>query len=284
MWVIIGMVIVLVSVIGGFILERGHLAVLFQPVEFLIIFGSALGALVISAGSDTKRVFAAALGAFKGKHIVKHDYLEFLAFFYDMAQIARKEGFLALETHVDSPQDSAIFKKYPHLGSDPRVMSFMCENIKLSTFVKMESNELGDLMEIEIDAILGEEEYPGEIITKIGDSLPGLGIVAAVLGVILTMSYVNESAEIIGHHVAVALVGTFAGILACYGFVGPIGSNLEHYVGQKASLYNVVKVCIANLVTGASPAVVVELGRRAVPPQFKPTVQEIEEFVAKGGA
>lgn len=284
MWVIIGSLIVLVCVVGGYLLEHGNLAILIQPVEFLIIFGAALGALVISAGSDVKRVFAAAFATFKGKHIVKHDYLEFLAFFYDMAQIARKEGFLALETHVDAPQDSAIFKKYPHLGSDPRVMNFMCENIKLSTFVKMESNELGDLMEIEIDAILGEEEYPAEIITKIGDSLPGLGIVAAVLGVVLTMGYVNESAEVIGHHVAVALVGTFSGILACYGFVGPIANNIEHYIGQKASLYNVIKVCIANLVTGASPAVVVELGRRAVPPQFKPTVQEIEEFVAKGGA
>lgn len=284
MWILIGYGIVLGCVVVGFLLSHGNLAVLFQPYEFLIIFGAALGALVVSAGSDTKRVFAAAFGAFKGHHIEKKNYLEFLAFFYDMAQIARKEGFLALETHVDSPQDSAVFKKYPHLGADPRVMSFMCENIKLSTFVKMESNELGDLMEIEIDAILGEEEYPGEIITKIGDSLPGLGIVAAVLGVILTMSYVNESAEIIGHHVAVALVGTFAGILACYGFIGPLGSSLEHGVGQKANLYNVVKVCIANLVTGASPAVVVELGRRAVPPRFKPTIQEIEEFVAKGGA
>ena len=284
MWVIIGSIIVLGTTIAGYLLEHGNLAILFQPIEYLIIFGAAGGALATSSGSQTKVVIMTAIGAFKGKHIEKHDYLQFLAFFYDMASIARKEGFLALETHVDAPNDSPVFAKYPKLKSDAKILSFLCENIKLSTFVKMETHELDHLMEVEIDTILGEEEYPAEILTKIGDSLPGLGIVAAVLGVVLTMGYLDQPAEVIGHHVAVALVGTFSGILACYGFVGPIANSIEHYVGQKASLYNVLKICIANLVTGSSPAVLVELGRRAVPPQYKPTVAEIEELVSKGGA
>lgn len=284
MWAIIGSSVVFIAVFGGFMLSKGHVAILIQPYEMLIIFGAAGGAFITSAGSHSKDVLKAALAILKGKHVGRGDYLEVLAFFYDMASIARKEGFLVLETHVDSPNDSAIFTKYGKLKTDERFLSFICENIKLSTFVKMEANELGALMDVEIDAILAEEEYPGEILAKIGDSLPGLGIVAAVLGVVLTMGYVTESAEVIGHHVAVALVGTFLGILACYGFVGPIANALSHYAGARASMYTVLKVCIANLATGSSPAVLVELARRAVPPKYKPTFPEIEEAVHKGGA
>lgn len=283
MWSIIGSIVVLVSVIGGYILEHGNLSVLIQPVELLIIFGAAGGALITSAGSDTQRVFKAAIGTFSSHHIGKEEYLQFLAFFYEMSSIARREGLLALESHVDAPEESAVFKKYGRISHDSKMLDFICENIKLSTFVKMESKELDLLIDIEIDAILTEEEYPASIITKIGDSLPGLGIVAAVLGVVLTMGYISESAEVIGHHVAVALVGTFSGILACYGFVGPIANSIEHHVGAKQSLYNVIKVCILTLVTGVSPAVLIEYGRRAVPPQYKPTVAEIEEMVSKGG-
>lgn len=285
MWAIIGSIVVLVCVIGGYLLSHGNLAILIQPYEMMIIFGAATGAFLTSAGTSSKDVVKAAVNVLKGKHIGKEDYLQALAFFYDMATVARKEGFLALEAHVDAPNESAIFSKYPKFKSDERILSFACENIKLSTFVKMETNELGALMDVEIDTILAEEEYPSQILTKIGDSLPGLGIVAAVLGVILTMGFLAEPAEIIGHHVAVALVGTFVGILACYGFVGPIANAMEHYVHSRAAMYNVLKVCIANLVTGSSPAVLVELGRRAVPPHYKPTVTEIEELSSgKAGA
>jgi len=283
MWAIIGCAVALITVIAGYLLEHGNLSILFQPVEYLIIFGAAGGALLTSAGKDTKRVLLAALSVFKGKHIEKHDYIEFLAFFYDMASVARKEGFLVLETHINEPNGSAIFAKYPKIKEDPQLLSFICENIKLSTFVKMETNELADLMEVEIDAILSEEEYPAEILTKISDSLPGLGIVAAVLGVVLTMGYLDQPAEVIGEHVAVALVGTFSGIFACYGFLGPIANSIEHSVGQKAHLYDMLKVCIANLTTGSSPAVLIELGRRSIQPQYKPTVTEVEELVGKGG-
>lgn len=268
---------------GGYLLEHGNLSVLVQPVELLIIGGAAVGALVTSAGSNTKAVIKAALGSFSGHHIGKEEYLQFLAFFYEMSSIARKEGLLALESHVDTPAESVVFKKYTSVTGDERMMDFICENIKLSTFVKMESKDLDVLIDIEIDTILSEEEYPASILTKIGDSLPGLGIVAAVLGVVITMGYVSESPEVIGHHVAVALVGTFLGILMCYGFVGPIANSIEHHVASKGHLYNVIKVCILTLVTGVSPAVLIEYGRRAVPPEHKPTVAEIEEKVSKGG-
>ena len=283
MWTIIGSIIVIVSVMGGYLLEKGNLSIMIQPVEAMIILGAAFGSLVTSSGSNTKNVLKAALSTFSGQHIGKEEYLQFLAFFYEMSSIARKEGLLALEAHVDTPAESAVFKKYGRITKDEKMMDFICENIKLSTFVKMESKDLDVLIEIEIDTILSDEEYPASILTKIGDSLPGLGIVAAVLGVVITMGYVDESAEVIGHHVAVALVGTFTGILACYGFVGPIANSLEHHVAAKAHLYNVIKVCILTLVTGVSPAVLIEYGRRAVPPEHKPTVQEIEEMVSKGG-
>ena len=283
MWSIIGSCIVIFGVIGGYLLERGNLSIIVQPVEMMIIFGAALGALVTSAGKKTKDVLKAAVGAFTNKGIEKEDYFQYLSFFYEMAQVARKEGLLALEQHVDNPSESSVFQKYEKIQKDKRILDFMCDNIKLSTFVNMESKELNSLMELEIDTILEEEEYPAQILTKIGDSLPGLGIVAAVLGVVITMGYIAESPEVIGHHVAVALVGTFSGILACYGFIGPIANSIEQHVAAKTCVFNVVRVCIIALVAGVSPAVLVEYGRRAVPPEERVTVAEIEEAFKNGG-
>lgn len=281
MYVIIGSIVVLVGVFGGFVLEKGNLSTLIQPIEMMILFGAAIGALIISAGSGIKIIIRDLLKVFSHKSLTKAEYMEVLLFFYDIASKARKEGLLSLESHFDSPEESDIIKKYHFLMHDKNILSFICDNIKLAISIRIEAQELDNLMEMDIAARQEEAMFAPHMLTNTADSLPGLGIVAAVLGVVITMQFISSPPEVLGHHVAVALVGTFLGILSCYGFLGPIANNMAHHAKEQEGLYNLIKACIIPFVIGLNPVVVVEYGRRVVPIGERPASNEIEDAMKK---
>lgn len=281
MFIIIGLLVVFGSVFGGFAIEKGNLSTIFQPVEMLILFGAAGGSLIIASGSGIKLVIRDLIKVFSHKSLTKHEYMEVLLFFYDIANKARKEGLLSLESHFDSPEESDIIKKYHFLMHDKNVLSFICDNIKLAISIRIEAQELENLMDSDIAARQEEAMFAPHMLTNTADSLPGLGIVAAVLGVVITMANISAPPEVLGHHVAVALVGTFLGILACYGMLGPIANNMAHHAKEEEGLYNLIKSCIIPFVIGLNPIVVVEYGRRCVPISERPGSNEIEEEMKK---
>ena len=274
----IGLVIVMGSVIGGYLLEGGNLSVIWQPVEVLIICGAALGAFI--AGSPKKLLSMSikqALGVFKAKEHSKEGYLEMLLLLNDLFRKARREGLIAIESHVNRPQESSIFTQYPGFMHDKEVVDFLCDNFKVYISTGMEPDALENLMEIDMETQAHEALAPSHAVTTTADSLPGLGIVAAVLGVVLTMAKINEPPDVLGHSIGAALVGTFLGILACYGIVGPIATAMGHAAKDKAIMLNIIKAALLSTVSGGSPAVALEFARRAIPNTERPSFEELEE-------
>lgn len=282
MFVIIGIAIVIIGVFGGFVIEKGNLSIIIQPVELLIIFGAAGGGMVIMEGAHAIEVIKKTLAIFTHKNMHKHDYKEILTFFYKLSQQARKEGLLSLEGHFENPEESEIFKSCPIILKNEKYLSFVSDNIKIAIAIRMEPKELEALIDLDIEARLEAEHHPHHVVAKVADSLPGLGIVAAVLGVIITMGAISEPPEVLGHHVSVALAGTFMGILCCYGFLGPMAHNMENIANENGRFYNIVKNCIPPFINGLNPIVVIEYGRKIVPYEERPTAAEIEEE-GKGG-
>jgi chemotaxis protein MotA len=228
MFVIIGIVIVLGSVIGGYVLAGGHLAVLWQPLEFLIIGGAAIGALLIGNSSKVlSGVIAGYAAIVKGPKYKKSDYLELLTMQYQIFRMARTKGMLALEQHVENPHDSIVFQAFPKFQSDHHALEFMCDYLRLLTLGTDNPHEVENLMEQELDLHHHEAEQVFHAMNTFAESYPGLGIVAAVLGIIHTMGSITEPPEILGQLIGAALVGTFAGIWMCYGFFGPMAGALK---------------------------------------------------------
>ena len=262
--VIIGIVVVLVSVIGGFILEGGPILVLIQLAEFLIIGGSAIGALLISTPNKLlKKLINNILKSLKGSKISKQTYLDVLKLLYELFIVIRKDGLIAIESHIEKPSESAIFQRYPMFLSQAHLINFLSEI----------------LMDSDIELHHAEGTKPGMILQKIGDSLPGLGIVAAVLGIVITMQAINGPPEEIGHKVAAALVGTFLGIFASYGFVQPLATNMDLANDDETGVFNVIKSGIICSAKGLNPIVAVEFARRSISSDFRPSFQEMESYV-----
>lgn len=280
MIVIIGIIVVFSAVIGGYILEGGNLHVLFQPVELLIIGGAAAGAFAISS---TPRVLSLVLKnvatVFAPKSPSKANYLELLSLMYQLFSKIRKEGLVSVEMDIETPDKSPIFRKYPKVLANHHVLSFICDNLKVIVTANVPPHELDNLMDIEIDTHHHEALIPAHSLSKVADGLPALGIVAAVLGVVLTMGKISEPPAVLGHSIGAALVGTFLGVLLSYGFVGPLATNLEHQAEESAGPLNVVKVALVAFVGGSAPQMAVEFGRRAVPDKEKPTFDELESAV-----
>jgi chemotaxis protein MotA len=274
----IGLVIVIGSVVGGYLLEGGNLSVIVQPVEVLIIMGAAFGAFV--AGSPKKLLnmsFKQALGIFSAKGHSKESFLEMLLLLNDLFRKARREGLIAIESHVNRPQESSIFTQYPGFMHDKDAVDFLCDNFKVYISTGMEPDALENLMEIDMETQSHEALAPSHAVNKTADSLPGLGIVAAVLGVVLTMGKINEPPDVLGHSIGAALVGTFLGVLACYGIVGPVASAMEHTAKDKSIILNIIKAALLSTVSGGSPAVALEFARRAIPNAERPTFEELED-------
>ncbi len=282
MMTILGMIIVLVSVIGGFLEAGGNLAVIVQPAEMIIIAGAAIGSLLIaSPGKVLKLIFRDFSKIFSSENPNKETYIEVLLLLNQIFWKIRKDGLLAIEEDVENPTKSEIFNRYKSIVSNKQTLEFVCDNLRVILTTNMPAHEYDSLLEIDIEAHHHEKMIPSHSIARVADALPGLGIVAAVLGVVLTMGKINEPPAVLGASIGGALVGTFLGVLACYGFVGPMATNLEHRATEKETYYNVIKTALVAFVGGAAPQVAVESGRRAIPGVDRPSFAELEEAIKK---
>ncbi|MGB5158470.1 flagellar motor stator protein MotA [Desulfobacterium sp. N47] len=280
MFVIIGVVVVIVSVFGGFVLEGGPLAVIIQPVEFMIIGGAAIGALLISAPPKLlKDIIGKIIGTVKGSTISKQSYLDLLKLMFDVFQLSRKDGLIALESHIENPETSNLFTQYPQFLNNHHILHFICDTFRLVVLGGVAAHDMEALMDCDIETHHHEGTKPGMILQKIGDSMPGLGIVAAVLGIVITMQAIDGPPEVIGHKVAVALVGTFLGIYLSYGFVQPIATNIDMANDEESKIFEVIKSGMIAFAKGLNPIIAVEFARRSIPSDYRPEFQEMEKHV-----
>ncbi len=280
MFVIIGFVVVLVSVLGGFWEAGGPFMVLIQPAEFMIIGGAALGAMLASAPKKVLGdIVHKVLGALKGQTVTQATYLSVLKLLYELLYMAQKEGLIALEKHIESPPESAIFSKYADILAHQHLIAFMTDTFRMVIIGGIASHDLEALMEGDIETHHNDVKKPSLVLAKIGDTMPGLGIVAAVLGIVITMQAIDGPAAEIGKKVAAALVGTFLGILLCYGFIQPLASNLDIAGEKEMQIFEVVKNAITAFARGFSPLVCVEFARRSIPSETRPAFAEMEAYV-----
>jgi chemotaxis protein MotA len=277
---LIGLFVVFASVLGGFAMAGGPIPVLIQPNEFLVLGGAAIGSLIIAApGKVRDRLIHAFKMGFKSESPTKKDYVELLTLLYQIFQLVRREGVLALESHVAEPQNSSLFKSVPSLMHRKMALNFLVEGLK-QMVDGCTVEELAMMFEAERDTLEAEEHQPIGLIRATGDALPGLGIVAAVLGIIITMGALNGTPEEIGEHVGAALVGTFLGILLCYGVLQPIATNVE-IQGQSMMRYlDAIRNGLVAAARGANPAVAIELARRAIFSDERPSSEELEAAFA----
>lgn len=280
MFIIIGVLIVTGSVIGGFIMAHGDLAVLMQVAEFVIIGGAALGSIIISAPLPViKKLFGNIPKAMGYKSKSKEDYLELLKAFYDLFILAQRNGLLALEKHVENPEQSEIFSKNAKFLANKTAVSFVCDTLKVMLSGGIPPHEIEELMDVEIETFEAENAPAYQLLAKTGDAMPGLGIVAAVLGVIITMGSINEGAESVGKHVAAALVGTFLGILFSYGYMNPLATNIEMMYHSEVHYLTTIKSCIVSYAKGNPPIVAVEIARRTIESDERPSFGELESYL-----
>jgi chemotaxis protein MotA len=278
---IIGIIVVLGSIIAGYMMEKGNLSILIQPAELIIIGGAAVGALMIMAGNRFGMVLRHISVAFQSDKTGKKAYMELLLLLNHLFSKAQREGLIALESHLDNPKKSDIFSRYPGIISNVNILAFVTDNIRLIITASMSAHDLENLLDIDMETQHNEELYVPTTLTRIADSLPGLGIVAAVLGVTLAMGKITEPPEVLGHTVAAALVGTFLGVLLCYGIVGPIANNIEGKVKDTEVYFTAIKMALLGFSQGSHPLLAVEAGRRAIPTRDRPTFSEVDEEIRK---
>jgi chemotaxis protein MotA len=274
---IIGSVIVIGCVLGGFMFHGGKILALWQPYELVIIGGAALGGFVIANGMGTvMKVFKSVLSSMKGSKYGKKHYMSLFALMYELFNIARKDGVIGLEKEIDEPDKSAVFKKHELVHKDHHALEFITDYLRMMVSGDMNPFQLENLIDIELSTQHHEAEEMSSAVTKVSDALPGFGIVAAVLGIVNTMAALGGPVSEIGQKVAAALVGTFLGILLAYGFVGPIANSMEKVAKEEAQFFIAIKTCIVAMVQGYPPQVAVEFGRKAVPGHLRPSFKELE--------
>jgi chemotaxis protein MotA len=277
---LVGIIIVLASVGGGFAIAGGNFVVLIQPAEFVVILGAGIGAFVATApGRMRQRTIATVKSAFKDHVPKRADYLELLKLLFEIFQIVRRNGVLALEPHLGDPEKSALFKKYTGFMHNHHAVSFLVEALE-QMVNGVEVTDLDGLLEAELDTLKEEGHMPIGLVKTIGDALPGIGIVAAVLGIIVTMGHMDAPPAVIGHHVAAALVGTFLGILVCYGILQPIANNAELQETYHLRYLQVIRAGLIASMKGASPMIALEFARKAVFSEDRPTARETQQAVA----
>ena len=280
MLVILGYLVVLGAVFGGFALGGGHLASLLQPVELLMIGGSAAGAfLVANPFKVIKATLKAMPSLMRGSRYDKALYLETLSLLYGILAKVRKEGLMSVEADVDAPDQSPIFTKYPKVVSDRHVVEFVTDYLRLMVGSNLNAFELENLMDNEIETHHAEGEIPISALAKLADAMPAFGIVAAVMGVVHTMSSVGLPPAELGRLIAAALVGTFLGILLSYGFVGPLAALLEHKLAESTKMFQCMKVTLLASMNGYAPQVAVEFGRKVLYSTERPGFSELEAEV-----
>lgn len=285
MFSIIGIVVVFGAVIGGFLMEKGKMPVLVQPAELLIIGGSAVGTLLAANPLPLIiKIFKSLLGVIGGSRFTSAFYLETIKMLFDIFQFARKSGMAKLEEDVENPEKSALFSKYPALMKDHHILDFVCDTLRTSVAGVVAPHDLDALVEADIDIHHHASSAPVRSLTTVADALPGLGIVAAVLGIVITMGALGGPPEQIGEKVAAALVGTFLGILLSYGVVGPLAANLEKMIDAESEYYQVLRAGLMAFAKGMAPMIAVEFARRAIPHDMRPTFKDMEATCKGKGA
>jgi chemotaxis protein MotA len=278
MFAIIGMLVVLLAVFGGFLMEHGPIRVLIQPAELLIIGGAAIGTLLVANPLHTlKGVVGSLTMVLGGSKFTKQRYLESLKMLFELFAKARKQGMVAVEKDIEAPKESQFFAQFPSLHKDQRTLDFLCDTMRMVIMGGVEPFDVDQMMEADMDVHHHEKQLPIAALSTMADSLPGLGIVAAVLGVVLTMSVLGGPPEEIGKKVAAALVGTFLGILLCYGFVGPLAANMSKLADEEHEYWHAIRLGIIAFMKGVAPILAAEMARRAAPARVRPSFKEFED-------
>lgn len=275
---IIGILVVIGSVLGGFVASGGQIMALVHPFEVLIIGGAALGGfLQANPGSTFMIVFKKSLKMFSSRFSHAY-YLEVLKLIYEILNKSRREGMMAIEADIEEPTASPIFSKYPAILKDERMTAFVCDYLRIMSSGNMAPHELEGLFDMEMTSLKEELEHPAHAVARVADGLPAMGIVAAVLGIVITMSILAEADNaMIGYKVGSALVGTFLGILASYGFFGPLSSALEHDAKEELNVYEAIKASLVASASGMPPTLAVEFGRKVLYPAHRPTFAELDQ-------
>ena len=282
MFVIVGYVVVLAAVFGGFAMNGGHLAALWQPLELVMIGGAAVGAFFVGNNPKAIKATLAALPTlFKGSKYTREMYMELMALMFDVLSKVRKEGLMSIEGDIEAPEQSPVFSKYPAVLADHHIVEFITDYLRLMVSGNMDAFQIENLMDNEIETHHHEGAVPAHCIAKLGDGLPAFGIVAAVMGVVHTMESVGLPPAELGILIAHALVGTFLGILLAYGFVGPLSSLLEQKLEESTKMFQTVKVTLLASLNGYAPALAVEFGRKVLYSTERPTFAELEDHIKK---
>jgi chemotaxis protein MotA len=280
MFVLIGSAIVLASVIGGYLANGGHLAVLFQPFEVVIIVGAAIGGFVTANRKPVLSATAKAVpGLLKPEKYDKEAFLELLSMLYAVFKLAKSKGPLVLEQHVEKPDESSLFQRFPKFHGDHHAVTFVCDYLRLLTLGTDNHHEMETLIDEDIETSQAEHHAVVQAVQSVSDALPALGIVAAVLGVIHTMGSITEPPAVLGHLIGGALVGTFMGVLLSYGFVAPIASAIKGRGEAELRYFLCIKAGILAYMQGYAPSVAVEFARKALNTDMRPTFYEVEEAV-----
>lgn len=280
MSLIIGMLVVFGSVFGGFVLGHGHLLALWQPVEVLVIVGSAVGAFIVAQPikiiKESLREF---VKLFSTNHYTKQFYLDLLTLFFNLGTKVRSTGLLSIEEDIENPKDSPLFNPYTAIMNNTRLITFIKDNMRIVISGNLSHYELEDLLDSEIELLQEELEKPSAAIGNMADGFPGFGIVAAVLGIVHTMQAIGGEASELGKKVAGALVGTFLGVLLAYGIVGPIGVSIGNKAHKEIKIYHCVKILIIAFLAGTAPKLAVEYARKSLASDVRPEFAELEEYL-----
>jgi chemotaxis protein MotA len=279
MLLILGVIIVFGSVAGGYLMHGGQMLVLNQPSEFLIIGGAAIGSLLIGTPTSVLRRLGAQMSKLFSPVLSKADYMELLAMLYQLFKLGQQSGVMALEAHVESPTESSIMSKYPRFLAQHQAVDFFADSIKVIMTGGIGPHDLEILMDQDLEVRHLESTRPAQTLNKVADALPGLGIVAAVLGVVITMQAIDGPPAEIGHKVGAALVGTFLGILLSYGLTQPLASNLEQRVADESHYEQCIKAGVLAMYKGFPPMVAIEFARRVLPEEIRPSFDETEKLV-----
>lgn len=277
---IVGSLVVIASVLGGFVLSHGQLLALWQPFELLIIGGAAFGGFLTSNPPKVvKAVGASLVGVIKGPRYKRQDYVDILLLMYELMKLSQRNGSMSLESHVEDPPKSAIFSKFPSLLNDHHLLEFITDCLRMIITADMNPQELEPLLELEMETHHHEAEAPAHALSKMSDSLPGFGIVAAVLGIVITMGSIGGEISEVGAHVAAALVGTFLGILLAYGFIGPISVAMELRAKEDSRAFECVKAALVANLHGYSPMIAIEFARKSLSINVRPSFGELEKHI-----
>ena len=282
---IVGILVVFGAVIGGFLMEKGQLGVLIQPAELVTIGGAALGTLLAANPIHIlKGLMSSMMGIISGSPFSKERYIETLKMMFDLFTKARKEGMVAIEADVEGADKSPIFTQYPKFMKDHHVRDFVCDTMRMAITGGVMAFDVDQMMELDMESHHHSAGQPTSALSTVADALPGLGIVAAVLGIVVTMGALGGPPEEIGHKVAAALVGTFLGILMCYGVLGPLASVMTKINEEEHAYYGILRVVMLAFMKGTTPILAVELARRAIPAHIRPSFQEVEKACRSKGA